>query len=140
MYIYIYPHVFMHLNGFIIIRFLRQLWNLQFSPFGTETWNFSFAYEVTNPTCGCTTIRPQSQWGLYHVVSSLAVVKIHENPIVGDTTEVIPTVATPSHHLVIQHSYGKFTILSWENSPFLWPFSMAMLVYQRVFHQLAQYI
>ena len=31
------------------------------------------------------------------------------------------------------HSNGKFPIYSWENPLFLWPFSIAMLVHQRVY-------
>ena len=31
-------------------------------------------------------------------------------------------------------NYGKSPCYSWENPLFLWPFSIAMLVYQRVFH------
>ena len=30
------------------------------------------------------------------------------------------------------HNYGKIHHVSWENSLFQWPFSIAMLVYQRV--------
>ena len=34
----------------------------------------------------------------------------------------------------LSHSYGKIHHFSWENSLFLWPFSIVMLVYQRVKH------
>ena len=42
------------------------------------------------------------------------------------------TIPLPSGKLL--HNYGKIHHFSWENPLFLWPFSIAMLVYQRVIH------
>ena len=93
-----------------------------FGNIAIHFWKVIF-YSIGYHTC-----IPGIGSGLYHFISHGAHLTGHIPKTTGGETMV-------SNHLPsgeLSHSNGKIHHVEWENPLFLWPFSIAMLVHQRV--------
>ena len=115
--------------GFIILLFLNMYFFLKtmnssflmVKEMGWITWNHHSCW-LNHPTCPLF-------WGVSSLFPFRLLQRCRKCP--SEAWAALVLLDIPSGELTV--CYGKIHHFKWENPPFLWPFSIAMLVHQRVF-------